>query len=120
MTIEFRSPEECLPPECVPMARGFEPLPPLKVQEFRAILKERLQRNDCPDASEIASVNVFERMKLMQQKTRELMDSIVASKRMPIESLMQKYDFLAIDWVYSDRLEWNGSLAAEMVKKILT
>ena len=120
MTIEFGSLEEIFKdrPDLIPMEKGLEPLPPLTVKEFRAVLRGRLAKNDCPDPDEIAKVNVFERMKLMQQKSRDLLDHILKVQKMPDEKMIEKYDYLAIDWVYSDQLEWAGSLADKEAEKI--
>jgi hypothetical protein len=72
---------------------------------------------------EIEKVNTFSRMELMKEKTREMTGALVRGKSKPddwtLHKLCQEYDMLALDWVYSDRLEWEGSLPDKQVKRIL-
>lgn len=88
------------------------------VSELRIHLKRRLHDEDHADVAEIAKVNTFERIKTMQTKTRELTDALIKTGSLPDKIEMDKYDHLAIDWVYSDRVEWDGSLAYLQAEKL--
>lgn len=109
--IEMSRPEDILPPELVAMAKGDEPLPETTSVEFmRAALKKKLHL----DPADIAKVNTFSRMDLVKDKMREL--TAVCKD----QEVIDVFDLLAMDWVYSDRLEWDGSMADIHMKKSFT
>ena len=74
------------------------------------------------DFTELEQVNTFSRMELMKEKTRELIRHVSANAKPDDRSMhkaMEEFDLLAMDWVYSDRLDWEGSLPDKQAKKIM-
>lgn len=95
----------------------------MRVPELRALLHEKVRNSEEVSAEAIAMVNTPERMEVMKQKTRDLVAYVAA--RLPlgvapqaVNDGMQVYDALAIDWVYGDELEWDGSLADRKAAEI--
>lgn len=119
MTIEMHSPEELFSdPEMIGMAKGTIPLP--KVKEARAILKEKLKNDEPIAVADIEKVNTPFRRELMMKKTKELCSFTVGAdpKDEQLHMMMDMFDYLALDWVYSDVLRWEGSLADSYANKI--
>jgi hypothetical protein len=74
------------------------------------------------ELEEIGKVNTFSRMELMKEKTRELTAAITGKAKpddWTLHKLFDEYHMLAMDWVYSDRLDWEGSLPDKQARKIV-
>jgi len=116
MTIEMSSPEEILQPELVAIAKGAT------TTEARRILHEKVKNSEPIAITDVEKVNTPFRRELMKRKTRELRDYISIHNPNPDDNqlhlMLDMYDYLAIDWVYSNALLWNGSLACEYAQKI--
>lgn len=119
MTIEMSSPGELFKndPEMARIAKGE-----LTVEEARKILHAKVRKTEPIEPSQIAQVNTDARMEMMKTKTRELMASVAASGKITEEImlLVDMFDCLALDWVYSNRLLWEGSLADGYAQKIIS
>lgn len=108
MTIEMNRPEDLFSdPEMVAIAKGAS------VAETRKTMKDNLKHNE-PIEGDIRNVNTFSRLELMKTKTREL------TAMCKDQSFLDTFDLLAMDWVYSDQLFWEGSMAEAHMKKILS
>lgn len=73
------------------------------------------------DEKDIKLVNTFSRLDLVKQKTNEMNSKLCreADPRDPeIHAMCEKFDYLAIDWVYSNEPAWEGSAADLQSKKI--
>ena len=113
--IEMHSPEELFKDdEMISIAKGQT-----KVSDTRKILHEKVKNGEPLAVSDMAKVNTPSRMETMQTKTRELTGHMIGHTMTDeIHKAMETFDYLAIDWVYSDELHWGGSMADEQAKKI--
>lgn len=115
--IEMSRPEDVLTdPQAIAIAKGE-----ITVEQARKMLHERVGRTAPISISEIAEVNTSARMEAMKQKTRELMAVVSTSKNLTNDLLLMidMFDCYAMDWVYSDRLKWEGSIADSYADKII-
>ena len=81
--------------------------------------------NDMEEISmgDIYRVNTFSRRELMKTNTREL-TALVCSFINPAQHVefarhLEEYDHLAIDWVSSNTLDWDGSMVDKQSNKII-
>jgi hypothetical protein len=116
MTIEMLSPQELFKdPEMADIATGKS------VGQARKNLHDKTKAGDPISVAEIAEVNTFSRLECMQEKTRELTGFLTGhTSTEEIQKMMDTYDLLAMDWVYSDELKWDGSMADVQMKKIIS
>ena len=114
MTIEMRSPQELFKdPEMVNIATGKS------VAQQRKILHEKVNQMEPVSPSDMEEVNTYSRLEHMKEKTRELTAAMAGhDSTEEIHKMMDTYDLLAMDWVYSDELKWDGSMADVQAKKI--
>jgi hypothetical protein len=74
------------------------------------------------DVEDLKQVNTFSRIELVKEKTRELTVLASAFAKGPdaenLHRLFAQWDALAMDWVYSDRLEYGGSFPDAKAKEI--
>lgn len=91
---------------------------------MRKSLHECVHAMEAIDPGEVDLVNTFSRTELMKNKTRELTALLCAfvprEKFNHFIELQDQYDHLAIDWVYGNELEWDGSIVDNHVKKIIS
>lgn len=86
----------------------------MTVHDMRKELKRRLAATEPIDVEDVRCVNGHSRRELMQQKSRELLAEIYARAKHPdrlLRHMFDVYEHLAMDWVCSETLEWEGSLA---------
>lgn len=94
----------------------------MKIRELRKELHGKVRDMEQIDFEDIHKVNTRARMELMQEKTRELTKFVNANARSDdwdTHKMMGEYDMLAIDWVYSDKAEWEGSFPDNKIHKII-
>lgn len=118
MTIEMFAPEQIFTDATlIAMAKGQTPLP--KVSEVRSVLKEKLKNDEPIAIKDIERVNTPFRKELMLKKSAELCALTVnVTPNDELLLMMDMFDYLALDWVYSDELRWEGSLADSYANKI--
>ena len=114
--IELSSPDELFnDPEMLAMAKGQVELPSTKsVRELREKLHRKVEAHEQLSIDELKQVNTFSRLDLIKDKMREVTEKCRDNEAIDV------FDLLAMDWVYSDRAEWEGSLADIQMKKMLT
>ena len=68
---------------------------------------------------EIVHVNTMARQETMRGKTSELMLVVsLAPHSKALSDMIDVFDYLALDWVTSDDLTWDGSLPDLQIQKI--
>lgn len=72
---------------------------------------------------DLHKVNMFSRMEIMKQKTRELTANVSAFVKPEHHDkfilLCDQFGHLAIDWVNGNDLEWQESLADKKASRIM-
>lgn len=113
--IEMSRPEDTLDPALWPLAKGE-----ITVEQMRRKLKLQLRSDEPINPDNLARVNTPTRLTLMKEKTREFTDWLAQQpfKDDNIKKMLDVYDFLAIDWVYSNALDWTGSMADSQIINI--
>ena len=95
----------------------------VKVHNLREKLHTKAAAMEEIDPKEVEFVNTFSRLERVKQKMRELTARASASisDKKDFEFfhlLFHSWDVLAIDWIYSDVLEFEGSLPDAKGKEI--
>lgn len=90
---------------------------------MREELHERVKQGSEISASDIERVNPSSRLARMKDETRMLIDAIEITKGESAEKKfreLDRYDFLAVDWVTGQEIEWEGSAPARCAQGIRT
>lgn len=94
----------------------------MTVNQLRKELHTKVSELDEIEMDDLKLVNTFSRMELIKEKTREItaLASAFAQQKdfKMFHTLFDAWDALAIDWVYSDVLDYSGSLADAKAKEI--
>ena len=111
--IEMSKPEDLFhDPQMLAMAKGEVELPSTKsVRELREKLHKKVLNMDQLTPEEVEKVNTFSRLDVVKDKMREFID------KCHDQEAIDTFDLLAMDWVYSDCLEWDGSIADKYMKE---
>lgn len=89
--------------------------------QLRKELTEKLERTEEVSLEDLDLVNPFSRREVMEMETRELVSEISECPEplwQKVHRMLDVYDHLASDWIYSDALEWTDSLPDKQSIKI--
>jgi hypothetical protein len=90
-----------------------------EIERERRYLHESVALNEPIEIDDLKRVNTFSRMELMKEKTRELTRALINHQPSDVlYEMLETFNHLAVDWVYSDVLLWEDSLAAKQVQSI--
>ena len=95
----------------------------MTVKNLRKELRATVNDMEEISMADIQRVNTFSRRELMKTNTRELTALVCSfinpSQHKEFARHLEEYDHLATDWVSSNRLDWEGSMADKQSKKIV-